>query len=174
MQIGCAPAHWGTINIVIPSEDQVSKNSSIAHRNSGRSAKEHEVQENICLIGLFKVCICSLILHLTLTSLFCSSEGNKVEAPVFLYLFDLLDSLLHYRGPTAITFSPYLWSLSSTWVFSVPYKREILELFPQWGHCCSHFRWNLISTKLKETSYFWNYLILYRFHREAITGQKTQ
>lgn len=27
MQIECAPAHWGTINIVISSEGQVSKNS---------------------------------------------------------------------------------------------------------------------------------------------------
>lgn len=119
-------AHWGTISIVIPSEDQVSKNSSMAHRNSGRSAKEDEVQESICLGGLFIICICSFYSanKSNITSLFCcSSEGNKVQTPAFLYLFDLLDSLLHHRGPTAITFSPYLWSLSSTWVFSVSYKR---------------------------------------------------
>lgn len=119
-------AHWGTINIFILSEGQVSKNSSMAHRNSGRSAKDHGVQESICFSGLFKVCTYSFnsANKSNITSLFCcSSEGNKVQRPVFLYVFDLLDSLLHCRGPTTITFSPYLWSLSSTWIFSVSYKR---------------------------------------------------
>lgn len=125
----CTRLTWGTINIFIPSEDQVSENSSMAHRNSGRSAKEHGVQESICLSGF--ICSFNSANKSNITSLFCcSSEGDKVQMPVFLYLYDLLDSLLHCRGHTAITFSPYIWRLSSTWVFSVSYKRWILQSFP--------------------------------------------
>lgn len=175
-------AHWGTINIVIPSEDQVSKNSSMARRNSGRPAKEHGVQASICLGGLFKVCICSFnsANKSNITSLFCcSSEGNKVQTPAFLYLFDLLDSLLHRRGPTTRTVSPYLWAFLVLGFSQCLTRDEYYS--PSHGEVTVvlTFIEIWVSMTLKGTLCFLNCLISHRFHRghnrvEKSVGEQTQ
>jgi len=55
-------APWGTIYIFTPSEDQMSKSSSMAHRTSSRSAKERGVQASI-LVACSKAAFAPLFLY---------------------------------------------------------------------------------------------------------------